>query len=156
MAQVYFYSGRQEEGIGRWEEAIEKRPLAEYLRKMLALSLLETGDVDGALEAIESEPADGHRQQGLALIYETIGDRERSTEALEKLLADPNRWTFEIAEVYSYRGELDKAFEWMDRAIARHDRALRHITYSPYVDNMREDPRFEEVLARVGLAAVPE
>jgi TolB-like protein len=152
MAQAYFYAGRQAEGIARWREAIEERPLAEYLRKMLALSLLETGDVDGALEAIESEPAEGHRQQGLALIYETIGDRERSTEALEKLLANPNRWTFELAEVYSYRGELDEAFEWMDRAIARHDRGLRHITYSPYLDNMREDPRFDDVLVRVGLA----
>ena len=152
MAQAYFYSGRQAEGIARWEEAIEERPLAEFLRKSLALSLLEIGDIDGALAAIEGEPAEGHRQQGLALIYEAMGDRERSTEALEKLIADGIRWTFEITEVHSYRGEIDEAFEWMDRAIARQDRGLRHITYSPYLDNMRDDPRFEDVLKRVGLA----
>jgi TolB-like protein len=141
IAQAYFFSGRQAEGIARWEEAIEKRPLAEFLRKSLALSLLEIGDIDGALAAIEGEPAEGHRQQGLALIYETMGDRERSTEALERLIADGYRWTFEIAEVHSFRGELDEAFEWMDRAIERHDMGLRHVTYSPYLDNMREDPR---------------
>ena len=155
MAQAYFYSGRQAEGIARWEQAIERRPLAEFLRKSLALSLLETGDIDGALAAIEGEPAEGHRQQGLSLIYETIGDRERSTEALEKLIADGMRWTFEIAEVHSFRGELDEAFEWLDRAIARRDRALRHVTYSPYLDNMREDPRFDEVLVRIGLRPDP-
>jgi TolB-like protein len=153
MAQAYFYSGRQADGIARWKAAIERRPLAEFLRKSLALSLLETGDIDGALAAIAGEPAEGHRQQGLALIYETMGDRERSTEALERLIADGNRWTFEIAEVHSFRGELDDAFVWMDRAIARRDRGLRHITYSPYLDNMREDPRFDDVLARVGLHA---
>ena len=151
MAQAYFYSGRQAEGIARWEDAIETRPLAEFLRKSLALSLLEIGDIDGALAAIESEPGEGHRLQGLALIYETMGDRERSTEALEKLIAAPQRWTFEIAEVHSFRGEIDEAFIWMDRAIERRDRALRHVMYSPYLDNMRKDPRFDEVLARIGL-----
>jgi len=155
MAQAYFYSGRQAEGISRWKEAIKIRPLAEFLRKSLALSLLETGDIDGALAAIEGEPAEGHRLQGLALIYETMGDRERSTEALEKLIADGNRWTFEIAEVHSFRGELDDAFQWIDRAIERHDRALRHIMYSPYLNNMRDDPRFDDVLIRVGLKSGP-
>jgi tetratricopeptide (TPR) repeat protein len=118
---------------------------------MLAMALLEIGDIEGALAAIEKEPSQAHRSQALALIYETIGDRDRSTEELEKLIAVGTRMTFEIAEVHSYRGELDKAFEWMDRAIARHDRGLRHVMYRPYIDNMREDPRFNDVLIRIGL-----
>jgi len=150
-ALAYFYSGRHAQGIELWEARIRERPFSEFFRKSLSLALLETGDIDGALQAIEKEPADGHRQQALALIYETMGDRERSTQALEKLLANPDRWTFEISEVYSFRGELDKAFEWIERAIARRDRGLRHVTYSPYLENMRKDPRFDEVLARLGL-----
>jgi tetratricopeptide (TPR) repeat protein len=155
IAIAYFYSGRQAEGISLFEEAVKKRPFAEFVRKSLALSLLETGDIDGALAAIDREPAEGHRLQGLALIYETIGDRERSTEALEKLLAISRRWTFEITEVHSYRGELDEAFHWIDRAIDRRDLGLRHVMYSPYLDNMREDPRFDDVLVRVGLKPGP-
>jgi len=104
------------------------------------LALLETGDVDGALAALEKVPGEGQRLQGLALIYETIGDRKRSTEALEQLVAAGRRWTFEITEAYSFRGELDKAFEWIDRAIERRDRGLRHVMYGPYLDNMRKDP----------------
>lgn len=150
-ALAYFYAGRHQEGIEIWRDSIRESPQSGFIHKSLALSLLETGDIDGALAAIQNEPTDGHRQQGLALIYETMGDRERSTEELEKLLADSRRWTFEIAEVHSFRGELDEAFAWMDRAIARKDRALRHVMYSPYLDNMRDDPRFEDVLRRVGL-----
>ena len=89
------------------------------------------------------------------MIYETIGDRERSTEALEKLIANSHRWTFEVTEVHSYRGELDQAFEWIDRAIERRDGGLRHVMYSPYLDNMREDPRFDDVLVRLGLKPGP-
>ena len=151
-ALAYFYAGRHEEGIDIWRDAIRESPQSGFIHKSLALSLLETGDIDGALDAIQNEPTDGHRQQGLALIYETMGNRERSTEELEKLLADSRRWTFEIAEVHSFRSELDEAFAWMDRAIARKDRGLRHVMYSPYLDNMRNDPRFEDVLRRVGLA----
>lgn len=150
-ALAYFYAGRHEEGIELWRESIRNNPNSEFLQKSLALSLLETGDIDGALDAIEKEPAAGHRLQGLALIYEAIGDRTRSTEALDSLIEIGRRFTFEIAEVHSYRGELDEAFEWMERAFARRDRALRHLMYSPYLDNMRADPRFDDVLARAGL-----
>jgi len=152
---AYFYSGRQAEGISLFEGAIERTPFANNLHKMLAQALLVTGDVEGALAAIEREPSEGQRQQGLALIYQAMGERERSTEALEKLIAEGSKWTFEITEVHAYRGELDEAFKWIDRAIERHDRALRHVTYRPFLDNMRDDPRFDDVLLRVGLKPGP-
>jgi len=151
----YFYSGHHAEGISLFEQDVRRKPYAEFVRKSLALALLETGDIEGALAAIEKEPGEGHRLQALALIYETMGDRQRSTEALEKLIEAGRRWTFEIAEVYSYRGELDETFMWIDRAIERRDRALRHVMYSPYLENLRQDPRFEAVSARLGLAPGP-
>ena len=154
-AIAYFYSGRQAEGISLFEEAVEKRPFSEFVRRSLAQALLETGDVEGALTAIEKEPAEGQRLSVLALIYETIGERERSTEALEKLIAAGRRWTWEITEVHAYRGELDEAFEWIDHAIERRDGGLRHVMYSPYLDKMREDPRFDDVLVRLGLKPGP-
>ena len=155
-ALAYFYAGRHAEGIAVWEESIRKNPQSEFLHKSLALSLLEIGDFEGAMEEIQREPAGGHRLQGLALIYEAMGERERSTAALNDLIEIGRRFTFEIAEVHSYRGELDEAFDWIDRAIARRDRALRHLMYSPYIDNMRDDPRFEDVLATLGLSSQPK
>ena len=153
-ALAYFYAGRQAEAIAIWEEDIRNNPNTPYLRKALALNLLEMGDVDGAISVIEQEPTEGHRLHAWALIYQTIGDSERSKEALENLIANSSRWTFEVTEVYSFRGELDEAFDWMDRAIERRDRGLRHVVYSPYLDNMRDDPRFDGVLTRIGL--IPE
>jgi serine/threonine-protein kinase len=154
-ALAYTYAGRYAEGITIWEESIKNSPNTPYLHRGLAMSLLETGDIEGALAEIEKDPTEGHRLIGLALIYETMGDRERSTEALEKLIANSPRWTFEVTEVHSFRGELDEAFHWIDRAIARHDRGLKHVMYSPYLDNMRDDPRFDDVLVRLGLRPGP-
>jgi hypothetical protein len=36
----------------------------------------------------------------------------------------PSGWAYQIAEVYVYRGEIDKAFDWMDRAYQQRDRGL--------------------------------
>lgn len=152
---AYFYSGQQAEGISLLEKTVENRPLSQYIHNRLALVLLKTGNVDGAFAAIEKEPGEGFKNQGLALIYEAMGERELSTEALDKVIAEGRRWTWEITEVHSYRGEVDEAFKWMDRAIERRDNGLRHVTYSPYLDNMRKDPRFDDVLVRIGLKPAP-
>jgi len=150
IAVAYFYSGRQEEAISLWKEAIRMTPFADFLHRNLGLALLETGDVDGALAALEKENSDGHRLSGLALMHESMGDHERSREELEKLIALGNRWTFEIAEVHAFRGELDEAFLWMDRAVDRYDGSLSRVMYSPYLNKLRDDPRFGGLLERLG------
>lgn len=152
LAIAYMHTGRQAEGIALWKKAVERRPFGEWYRRSLALALLEIGDVEAALATIDKEPSEGYRNQGLAIIYESIGEREKSTEALNKLSVEGQRWTWELTEVHSYRGELDEAFKWIDRAIERRDRGLRHVMYSPYLENMRADPRFENVLIRIGLS----
>jgi TolB-like protein/Tfp pilus assembly protein PilF len=150
-ALSYTRAGRYAQGIDIWEEVIKRSPDTPYYRKELAIALLETGDIDGAIAALEQEPTEGHRLHGMALIYQTIGDSERSKETLDQLIANSPRWTYEVTEVYAYLGELDKAFEWMDRAIERRDRGIRHVMASPYLDNMKADPRFDDVLVRLGL-----
>ncbi len=55
--------------------------------------------------------------------------------------------------VHAYRGELDEAFTWLDRAIHRHDTSLTLILGDPFLDNLRDDPRFDAVLERLGRKA---
>jgi adenylate cyclase len=149
-AYSYFYAGRKDEALALFRKSIEQAPFGERLHANLARALLLTGDPEGALAVLEKEVADGHQAAGRALVYKTIGDEDRSAEELRKLLALGNRWTFEIAEVHAHRGEVDEAFLWLDRAIARRDSSLQAILYTPFLDNLRDDPRFAEVLERLG------
>jgi TolB-like protein/Tfp pilus assembly protein PilF len=151
-AHAFFYSGRQAEALELYRERISLKPRSPYLRRTYAVALAERGEFERALDVIEDEPADGHRYTALALIHERLGDRERSTYWLQQAIAAGRTWTWEITEVHAYRGELDEAFKWINRAIERRDRGLRHVLCcSPYIDSMREDPRFEDVLIRLGL-----
>jgi hypothetical protein len=52
--------------------------------------------------------------------------------------------------LYSALGERDKAFAALERAYAAHDYQLQYLGY-PEFDSLRSDPRFQELIRRVGL-----
>ena len=58
---------------------------------------------------------------------------------------------YQIAEIYSYRDESDKAFEWLDRAYNQRDGGLSSIKGDPTFKNIRNDPRFNEFLKKMKL-----
>ena len=58
---------------------------------------------------------------------------------------------FEIARLYADRGDKEKAFEWLDTAYREHDSLLIGLTLYPQFNSVRSDPRFAELLAKIGL-----
>jgi len=57
---------------------------------------------------------------------------------------------YEIAQVHAYLGNLDESFRWLHRAIDRRDGSLSVMTGDPFLSNLRDDPRFDDVLERLG------
>ena len=57
-----------------------------------------------------------------------------------------------IAGLYAQAAEKDKAFEWLDKAYREHDDYLVHLKVESRFDPLRSDPRFQELLRRIGLA----
>jgi hypothetical protein len=56
-----------------------------------------------------------------------------------------------IAEVYTVLGDHGRAFEWLDRAYAERNPMLSYIKVWPSFQPLRSDPRFSELLNRLGL-----
>ena len=149
-ARVYYYAGHVEEALQYFEEGAELRPFGERAYSDWARVVLLEGDPEGALALVDNEASDGHRTAVRALAYQTMGDTERAYEELENLVALGIRWTFEIAEVYAFLGDADEAFAWFDRAIERRDASLAETVTDPFLDGIRDDPRFDELLERLG------
>jgi hypothetical protein len=57
-----------------------------------------------------------------------------------------------MAEIFTQLGETDQAFEWLDKAYQEHSFWLPFLKVHPHLDPLRADPRFDVLLARVGLA----
>ena len=72
--------------------------------------------------------------------------------ALAELIArDKNVMAYQIAEVYVWHGENDKAFEWLQISLDNHDTGLLSLMIDPSVQGLRQDAHYNDVLAKVGL-----
>jgi len=60
---------------------------------------------------------------------------------------------FEIALVYAGLNEKDQAFAWLEKSYAAHDKGLTYLRIDPCLDPLRADPRFQDLIHRVGFPA---
>jgi hypothetical protein len=58
-----------------------------------------------------------------------------------------------VALVYAALGETDEAFEWLEKSYEKHEESLCSIGIDPKFDSIRDDPRFNEILKKVGLSS---
>ena len=56
-----------------------------------------------------------------------------------------------IARYYAAAGDIDLAFEWLEKAYERRIPQLPHIMGYPDFDSIRSDPRYEDLLRRIGI-----
>ena len=56
-----------------------------------------------------------------------------------------------MAEAYAWAGDRDRAFEWLDRGVARKDPGLAYVTYDPLLRDLRGDPRYGALLRKLNL-----
>jgi eukaryotic-like serine/threonine-protein kinase len=56
-----------------------------------------------------------------------------------------------IAMLYARLGELDKAFEWLERGLEERSIQFTYLVADPRFDNLRADPRYAAIMRRVGL-----
>jgi hypothetical protein len=56
-----------------------------------------------------------------------------------------------VAEAYTWRGEKDSAFEWLEKAYQQRDSGLTDIRFDPLLSALRDDPRYRAMLAKLKL-----
>jgi hypothetical protein len=90
-------------------------PGSSNIRAVIGDALLLKGEPQAALEAIQVEESD-FSMIGLALVYHALGRADESDAALAELIEQSEQVaSYNIAYVLAYRGEADRAFEWLDK-----------------------------------------
>jgi tetratricopeptide (TPR) repeat protein len=104
--------------------------------------------------AIQLEPAAAENRSMLAHAYAVSGKKAEALkiiDELKELSKSVYVAPYSIAIVYAGLGEKDQAFAWLDRAYDDRSGYLTWLTTDPQLDNLRSDPRFADLLRRVGL-----
>jgi TolB-like protein/Flp pilus assembly protein TadD len=91
---------------------------------------------------------------GLAHAYALAGRRSDAEQVLQGLLERARQSyvsPFDIALIYTALGQKDTAFAWMTKAVAERSTWLVMSKWEPRLDPLRSDPRFQDLLRRIGL-----
>jgi TolB-like protein/class 3 adenylate cyclase/Tfp pilus assembly protein PilF len=150
---AYFCAGRLDEAIASLRTALSMAPDADGFQVHLGEALLLKGDHTEALAAMQKESAEAWRMIGLPMAYHALGRKAESDAALAELIRKYEKaWAYNIAEVLAYRGEVNRAFEWLDKAIAYHDPGVSEVNTDPLLANLHKDPRWLPFLRKLGRA----
>jgi serine/threonine protein kinase/Tfp pilus assembly protein PilF len=114
------------------------------------------GKYDLAIEAGEKAVKLGNEEPPfvavLGLYYGRSGNAKRTNEILNSLLDRSRKQPispFWIAVVYLGLEQLDKVFEWFDKALEKHDSNLLYL-FAPPFDPIRDDLRFKALRNKMG------
>jgi tetratricopeptide (TPR) repeat protein len=143
---------------GRWDEAIESYGAALNLNSGyigahtgIGQALLGKGEPQTALDAIEQEPSTPWRLIGSSMAFHALGLQAESDAALADLIED---WgldaAYNIAYVLAFRGEADRAFHWLSKAVEYSDPGLSEIVVEDSFANVQGDPRWLPFLESIG------
>jgi serine/threonine-protein kinase len=154
LARVLFAAGKMDEADAVARKAAELQPAAAGNHRYQVHVAVERGDGETALREAELEPDEGYRRFELALAHYVRGDRAAADAALADLIANGrDQLAYQIAEVYAVRGEKDKAFEWLQISFDNHDTGTLTLLIDPLLRGLRDDPRYKNLLAKLGLPA---
>ncbi|HEY4051724.1 MAG TPA: tetratricopeptide repeat protein [Acidobacteriaceae bacterium] len=155
LGYLLYAAGRYEEAQSEMQKALDLNPQAAYIHLTLDKILIAQGKPQQALAQIENEPSEWAKLTGRALAYHALGREQDSNAALAALIAKyGTNSAYQIAEVYAYRGEPDKSFEWLDHAYEQRDAGLPEIKSNPLFKNLNHDPRYTELLRKMRLPTV--
>jgi TolB-like protein len=146
-------------GVGRLPGAeaaarrgIQLNPKASGVHMWLGQILLQRGEPAKALGEFEREPDEGARRQGLALAFHALGRRSEADAALAEVeRTNATTGQYWIAQIHAYRGEIDQAFVWLERAYGQRDFALVIMNRDPLLKNLRADQRYKAFLRKMNL-----
>jgi len=154
LANAYFLAGRLDEAIKEFHTALTLSPQSDVLREELGEALLFKGDAKAALIEFLQEPIEVFRLGGLSMAYHALGRKEESDAALDELInKGESTMPYSIAYILAFRGEVDRAFEWLEKAVKYRDTSLGLIAAHQMLHALHSDPRWLPLLRRLGMAA---
>ena len=153
LAFDYGRTGRLDQAIASYRSALMLSPGRIGTQYNIGELLLRKGEPAAGLEAVLHEADESWRRVGLPMAYYSLGRQSESDAALADLIAHhESEMAYNIAYVFAWRGEADRAFQWLDKAVVYRDPGLVEINSDPMFASIRQDPRWLPFLRKIGRA----
>jgi len=159
-AALNSYIAREpDQAIEQLQRVLELEPNYLVARSVMGNVLVQKklyeqaiGEFQKVLELVKGVPAvEVSVKAIIAQAYGRWGNRKEALKLLEEVAAAGTTSWYSIAGIYAALGEVDSAFESLDKAYEQHDLSLVSLKVDPSLDGVRSDPRFDQLMTAVGI-----
>jgi tetratricopeptide (TPR) repeat protein len=148
---------RYDEAIAQFQKALDLDPEFALAKYWMLRLWIDSGKVDQTIAALEGLPMSEGRQSGAALLAIALartGRHEESRKILADLLELPASQyvpPYYLALIEAGLGNRTQAFVWLEKAYQERSGWMPWLKQDPMLDGLRDDPRFAEIVRKVGL-----
>jgi serine/threonine protein kinase/tetratricopeptide (TPR) repeat protein len=158
MGYVFLFAGDLDRAERQFKEIVDLEPGYSPGH----LSLMNVYGVKGRYEealragekALAISPPFVAYTGGLGHLYAVAGKKEKAYQFLTDLQERSARGyvsSFWVAAIYLGLSDFDSTFEWLEKAYRERDSNLIYVTVVPFFDPVRSDPRYKQLLIKMGL-----
>jgi len=163
MAYHSLAARQYDDSIAQYKKAMELDPGLEWVHAQLSWAYGCKGDYAQAIAENEKAGTEVHpittenqlNAAGLGWIYALAGrrgDARKVIDQFKELEARSDVDYYNVAVVHAGLGDNDRTFEALERAYAQRSGSLAFINADPFLKELRSDPRYQELLSRIGLS----
>jgi len=150
LSGAYFGKNRIDEMASMIERMRQIDAESDWVKIYSGWHQVALGNAEAALDHFEAFGGVPGAWGSAVALYDLGRDAE-SDEALQYLIDDGGA-SVQVAVAYAHRGEIDAAFEWLERAYENRDDWTVEIRMYGGLDALHGDPRWEPLLGKIGIS----
>jgi eukaryotic-like serine/threonine-protein kinase len=158
---TYFVAGRVDEGMANVQKVLELDPTYSDASLVLARILVTQRIYERAIGELQKALLFNEKQPlllgALAHAYARAGQREEALKVVALLSRlqseEPGYTRFGLIWAYAGLADKDRAFAYLEKAYQERTGRMVWLNVDPTLEPLRSDPRFSELVRRVGLPA---
>ncbi len=154
----FLYAGQTEKALEQGKKAYDLEPNFRFGRQYLGYTYITLGRYDDAIELAEkglkTSPLSQEDLVIVGIAYAKSGrklEAEQYLDRFRELAKTRYVRTVYIASICAALGDKDKAFAELEKSFADKDCFLPRIKLDPFMDPLRSDPRYKDLLKRMNL-----
>lgn len=158
FAWCYYLAHQYEQSIQQARLTLQQFPNFPAPHEVLGQAYAENSMGEEAIAELQRfillAGDDPLTQAELGYVYAVYGKREEALATLAKLTNESRRNSvpaYAMAILHVGLGNRDEALRWLDKSFQERDARLGNLKVHPMFDRLRADPRFQELLRRIGL-----
>jgi tetratricopeptide (TPR) repeat protein len=158
LAWLYLFARQNDKALEQAKKVYEMEPTFPVGRWMLGEAYLLNGMYAESIalneQTLKANPGTQFALRNLGIAYSRSGRQREAADILQQYIGLRKTeyvLSYRVASLYAALGDKNQAFAELDRAFDEHDWQLQRIKVDPFMDPLRDDPRFKELLKRMNM-----